>query len=238
MSQLFLVRHGQAGPRHAYDTLSPLGERQSYLLGKHLVDSGVRFDRVVAGGLVRQQLTAQAVREAYRKTGHVFPEVEENELWNEFDLGGVYEQLAEPLSNDDPEFARLFAEMTRDMPDEHAAVHRVHNYCDIAMVRAWVTDAYRYDGESWVEFRSRVHNALDAVNGGGSGEKVAVFTSATPVGISVGRALSLADEQIWRVAGASYNSGLTTLRITADDLRLFTFNGLPHLPDSDMWSFR
>ena len=238
MSQLFLVRHGQAGPRHAYDTLSELGERQSRLLGEHLVASGVRFDRVVTGLLIRQRRTAQGVREAFEGAGLPFPEIEENSLWNEFDLGAVYEQLSEPLSHDDPEFARLYAEMVRDMQDEHAAVHRVHNYCDIAMVRAWVEDAYRYDGESWLEFRTRIHDAIDSVNSGGSGEKVAVFTSATPVGISVGRALGLADEQIWRVAGASYNSGLTTLRIAADDLRLFSFNGLPHLPDSDMWSFR
>ncbi len=238
MSQLYLIRHGQAGSRLDYDTLSDLGERQARMLGEHLAATGLRFDRAVSGSLIRQRRTAAAVAEAYEEAGVGFPEVEESPLWDEFDLGEVYAQLAEPLSRDDPEFARLYADMVREMSDEHAAVHRVHNYCDIAMVRAWVEGSYEYGGESWTEFRARVYDAVASVNGGGPGERIAVFTSATPVGITVGRALGLDDEQTWRLAGATYNSGVTTLRIAEDDLRLFSFNGLPHLADSDMWSFR
>lgn len=238
MSQLYLIRHGQAGPRHAYDTLSELGERQARMLGEHLAAAGVRFDRAVAGRLVRQQRTAQAVRQVYLDAGLPFPEVETSPLWDEFDLGEVYRQLAEPLSHDDAEFARLYTEMVEQMSDEHAAVHRVHNYCDIAMVRAWVEAAYAYSGESWIEFRARIHDAVESMNGGGTGERAAVFTSATPVGISVGRALGLGDEQVWRLAGATYNSGVTTLRIAPEELRLFTFNAVGHLPDSGMWSSR
>lgn len=238
MSQLFLVRHGQAGPRHAYDTLSELGERQARMLGRHLAETGVRFERAVAGRLVRQQRTAETVRSAYADAGLDFPDLETSPLWDEFDLGAVYQQLADPLSHDDPEFARLYADMVRDMADEHAAVHRVHNYCDIAMVRAWVLGSYAYQGESWIEFRSRIHEAVDSLNAGAPGERTAVFTSATPVGIAVGRALGLDDEQVWRLAGATYNSGLTTMRVSADELRLFTFNAVGHLPDPNLWSFR
>ena len=36
MSALYLFRHAQAGPRHAYDTLSELGQAQARSLGEHL----------------------------------------------------------------------------------------------------------------------------------------------------------------------------------------------------------
>ena len=45
MSVLYLIRHGQAGTREHYDTLSELGRAQARLLGEHLAAQGVRFDR-------------------------------------------------------------------------------------------------------------------------------------------------------------------------------------------------
>ena len=34
-----------------------------------------------------------------------------------------------------------------------------------------------------------------------------------------------------RLAGVTYNAALTTMRVRADDLALFSFNGTPHLPE-------
>ena len=240
MSALYLFRHGQAGPRHRYDALSNLGEKQARLLGERLAAQGMRFDAAIAGGLVRQQRTAGIVAEAYRDAGVAFPEVKLDEQWNEFDLGAVYQQVADPLAREDPEFARLWAEMVRDMENEHASVHRLHSYCDIAVVRAWVTKSHAYQGESWEEFRTRIEGALDSLkNHGGPGRKVAVFTSATPVGIAVGKTLGLDENQIWRLAGVTYNASVTSLRLGEDgELRLFGFNGVGHLEDPEMWSFR
>ena len=240
MSALYLFRHGQAGPRHRYDTLSELGERQARLLGERLAAQQLHFDAVVTGGLVRQQRTAAHVREAYEAAGLPFPEATVDEQWNEFDLGAVYQQIADPLSREDPEFAKLWAEMVREMENEHAGVHRLHNYCDIAVVRAWVTKTHAYDGESWEDFRARIERALEKLRDhGGPGRKVAVFTSATPVGISVGKTLGLDETQVWRLAGVTYNSSMTSLRLGEDgELRLFSFNAVPHLEDPEMWSFR
>jgi broad specificity phosphatase PhoE len=240
VSALYLFRHGQAGPRHRYDTLSKLGERQARLLGEKLAAQGMRFDAAIAGGLERQRRTAHIVQGAYRDAGVPFPDVVVDPQWNEFDLGAVYQQIADPLSRDDPEFARLWAEMVRDMENEHAGVHRLHNYCDVAVVRAWVTKTHAYGGESWQDFRARIEAALHALRGkAGPGRKAAVFTSATPVGISVGKTLGLDETQIWRLAGVTYNSSMTSLRLGEDgELRLFSFNAVPHLEDPEMWSFR
>jgi len=238
LSRLYLVRHGQAGPRDDYDRLSDLGEAQARSLGRYLVSLKVEFSAAYVGRLARQRLTGEAVQAEYQKAGLPFPDLTVEPLWDEFDLGRVYQELADPLGRDDPRFRREFAEMMAAIRNGDADVHRNHNYCDIAIVRAWTADLYSYSGESWTTFRERIARPKQHLAGFTSGENVAVFTSATPIGVWMGDALGLEEREIWRLAGATYNSGLSTLRVGDDSLRLFTFNALPHLPDPNMWSFR
>ena len=237
MSALYLMRHAQAGPRHKYDRLSDLGQAQARRLGEYLASQRVSFSAVYSGSLERQRLTAQAIAQAYRDSAVPFPEIQHDPRWNEFDLGDVYRALAEPLSRDDAQFAREHAEMMRLLDDETHVLHRNHNYCDIAIIRAWVAKRYEYTGESWEEFRCRVAGPLKTLSLHNSGQQIAVFTSATPISLWVGRALGLDDSNIWRIAGVAYNTGITTLRLSGDDCRLFTFNGVPHL-DPAMRTFR
>ncbi len=64
MSQLFLVRHGQASFGAAnYDQLSALGYQQSAWLGEHFAELGIQFSRIVTGTLARQQQTAASILE-------------------------------------------------------------------------------------------------------------------------------------------------------------------------------
>ncbi|MDE3195909.1 MAG: histidine phosphatase family protein, partial [Acidobacteriota bacterium] len=82
MSRVYLIRHGQAGTRQAYDDLSDVGRRQARLLGQHFAAQGIRFSRAYAGGLRRQQQTAEEVASQFPE----FPTVEGSAGWNEFDL--------------------------------------------------------------------------------------------------------------------------------------------------------
>lgn len=238
MSQVYLIRHGQAGPRNRYDTLSKLGRLQAERLGDHLATSGLLFDRVVVGRLERQRLTAYATRDAYRKAGLPFPEIEETPEWDEFDLGHVYQRLARKIAGENPTFAAEYESMVAQMDDPEADVHRAHNGCDAEVVRAWVEQRYEYDGESWADFRGRVLQGLARLESSGSGKRTAVFTSATPVGISVGDALGLDDPGLWRLAAVAYNSGVSTLRLADAERRLFSFNSVAHLSDPGSWTFR
>jgi broad specificity phosphatase PhoE len=61
MSRLYLVRHGQAGTRKAYDSLSELGRRQARLLGEYFVSEKIHFTGAYCGALVRQEETAAEV---------------------------------------------------------------------------------------------------------------------------------------------------------------------------------
>ena len=60
-------------------------------------------------------------------------------------------------------------------------------------------------------------------------ENILVVTSATPLAIWTGLSLEISDERIIRLAGAVYNASYTILRLRSQQLRLFTFNAVPHL---------
>ncbi len=61
MSALYLFRHGQAGTRDHYDTLSGRGREQTRLLGEHLAAQGPVFTKFYCGALERQRQTAAQI---------------------------------------------------------------------------------------------------------------------------------------------------------------------------------
>jgi broad specificity phosphatase PhoE len=237
LSQVYLVRHGQAGLRHDYDRLSELGRRQAGLLGEYLVAQGVRFQAIYAGALARQQQTAEGVRQAYAQAGIETPEIRTEPLWNEFDLDQVYRELAPVLSAADPEFRSAYAELRRQARDTASPIHRTWSACDTAVVRAWTEGQHCSRGESWADFQARVRRAMETLAGYMSGESVAVFTSATPIAISIGQAVGAANGRVMRLAGVMYNSAVSTVRLKEGDLTLYTFNSTAHLPP-DLRTFR
>ena len=237
MSSIYLVRHGQAGLRHDYDTLSEVGRRQAALLGDYLVREHVTFRAIFAGALARQRQTAEEVRKAYTRAGLAAPEIVTEPCWNEFDLDQVYRDLAPVLCEADPQFRADYEEMRRQARDETSAVHRRWLPCDTAVVRAWTEGRHLCQGESWEQFRARVARGLEPLAGYKSGESVAVFSSATPIAISIGNALGAANGRVMRLAGVMYNSALSTMRLRNGDLTLFAFNHVAHLPP-DLRTFR
>lgn len=255
------MRHGQAGTRDAYDSLSELGERQARLLGEHFISQGIRFTSAFAGALTRQQQTAEQIRAAYADAGVGFPTVRVDSGWDEFDLGRVYREIAPLLAAEDPEFLRDYDEMreqVRVSQGAHGArIHRRWMPCDTKVVEAWLAGRYPYGGETWDQFRERVASCrlkmLDTRENdarqqnearqqndarqendarrenGARHENILVVTSATPLAIWTGLSLEISDERIMRLAGAVYNASYTILRLRKQQLRLFTFNAVPHL---------
>ena len=230
MSSIYLVRHGQAGLRHHYDTLSDIGRRQAGLLGEYLAEQGVRFTAIYAGALARQQQTAEELRQAYLRAGLAVPEILTEPLWNEFDLDQVYRDFAPALSEADAQFRSDYEELLRQARDVASPIHRTWSPCDMAVVRAWTEGGHACTGELWTAFQARVARAMETLAGYGSGESIAVFTSATPIAISIGTALGAANGRVMRLAGVMYNSAVNTLRMKDRDLTLYTFNNTAHLP--------
>jgi len=242
LSTVYLVRHGQAGTRDAYDSLSDLGERQARLLGEHFVSQGIRFADTYAGALTRQQQTAEQISAAYADAAVGFPTVRVDSGWDEFDLGRVYREIAPLLAAEDPEFLHEYDQMreqVRVSQGAHGArIHRRWMPCDTKVVEAWLSGRYPYSGETWDQFRERVaacrlnmerQESEARQQNDARQENILVVTSATPLAIWTGLSLEISDERIMRLAGAVYNASYTILRLRKQQLRLFTFNAVPHL---------
>jgi broad specificity phosphatase PhoE len=241
LSTVYLVRHGQAGTRDAYDSLSDLGKNQARLLGEHFASRGIHFASAYTGALLRQRQTAQGVSAAYAAAGISFPDLVVEPRWNEFDLGRVFSETAPLLCAEDPEFRTEYEKMreqVRVSNGAHAAsVHRKWLPCDTKIVNAWTSGRYPYSGETWEQFRERIVSCRLSIEDAQRGN-IIVFTSATPVAIWAGLSLDIFDDRLFRLAGAMYNTSYTVFRLREGQLRLFTFNAAPHLGTSEIRTHR
>lgn len=224
MSFIYLIRHGQAGLRSNYDTLSETGARQSERLGEWL-RSGHRFDHVIAGGLKRQQETA-------RLAGYDF---EIDAGWSEFDLDAVYREIAPRIAAVDAAFREEYETLLRDVDDDDHPVHRKWTRGDVMVVRAWIEGTVPVHAtETFTQFRERVSSAfarLRAKEG-----NVAVFTSATPIALALAGVLGVGAGQAMRLAGALMNTSCSVVR-GGSEPSLFGFNHAAHLTP-DLHTFR
>jgi broad specificity phosphatase PhoE len=242
LSRIYLVRHGQAGTRKAYDSLSNLGRRQARLLGEYFAAEGIHFAAAFSGTLARQERTAAEVKAAYADARVSFPEIASDCGWNEFDLTHVYHSLAPRMCAEDPGFRSEYEEMVRqaraatERPD--AEVNRRWMPCDTKIVHAWVEGRYAYDGESWLEFQERVAGCRSRLEQAERDANIVVFTSATPIGIWTALAMEICDQRVLRLAGVLHNTSCTVIRLHGDQLRLHSFNTIPHLTRAELRTYR
>lgn len=221
MSELYLIRHGQAGSRVDYDRLSDTGCLQTRRLGMYFRAQGTRFTAAFCGTMRRQRESAEYVLAELRDA----PALQVDERWNEFSLEGLWEYLAPRLMEEDAGFAQQYAREHAGNPE----VERTITSCDITLIRAWVRGACHPKVESWRDFRARVEAARDTLAALPAGSTVAVFTSATPTGIWCGNAFGLQPRDMLRIAAVLFNSSFSTLRLRPHDLTLQSLNQTPHL---------
>ncbi|HSQ57266.1 MAG TPA: histidine phosphatase family protein [Gemmata sp.] len=238
MGVLTLVRHAQASFHAAdYDELSALGREQARLLGEFWARRRISFDEVYCGPRVRQRHTAEIVGSVITGAGKNWPELVVLPELDEYDLVSLLRHLAPELARQDVAFAELLAAHHRDAdgPDQMRSFQRVFE----ALTMHWATTAHTVAGaEAFTAFRERVRRGLRRVTEGQrSGRRVAVFTSGGVIGTVVGLALNAPDrtalELNWRVR----NCSLTEFVFTKNRISLDSFNALPHLEDSSLWTY-
>jgi broad specificity phosphatase PhoE len=243
---VYFVRHGQAGNRQDYDRLSAAGQAQARSLGLWLARQELRFDQAWSGCLNRQRETAEYVRCAYHQTGAVFPAIAISPCWDEFDLEDIYRGIGPQIALKNEEFRRELEALERESCEPDSPVHRRWTRCDTAVVRAWVENRYVYGGESFDAFVRRVQSGAALFSEGRSREarsNVIVFTSATPTAVWAATALELdANEtsrrKILRLAGVTYNTAMTVIRLDGERARLFQFNTVPHIDGPALLTYR
>ena len=242
MSRVYLIRHGQAGTRKAYDALSDLGRRQARLLGEYFVSERIQFVAAYRGELNRQRQTAEEVRLAYSDAGECFPEVVPHAGWNEFDLDHIYRALAPRMCEEDAEFEKEYREMVaqaRASAEEHGTqVNRRWLPCDRKVVLAWIAGKHAYEGESWQAFRERVADCRRMLETVDDDANVVVFTSATPIAVWAALSMEIHDERAMRLAGVLHNASYTVVKVVGEEVRLHSFNGVPHLGSMELRTWR
>ena len=106
MSEIYLIRHGQASfGQENYDRLSPLGVQQAEAVARHLAGFGRSFDAVYSGRLARQEKTATALLGCYASQGLPVPDLVFSEAFNEYDSTAVWESQIQQLTEEDPAIA-------------------------------------------------------------------------------------------------------------------------------------
>lgn len=238
MSQLTLIRHGQAAAfTPDSDRLTELGRQQSQKLGAYLVASGTHFDEVYTGTLQRQTETELIVAETVRAAGRAWPEAQRTAGWNEYDAGAITGKLAPVLAERDAGFARLMEDFRANAQERDR--NRYFQRMFETLMDGWVNGRISAEGCPTFEgFHASVCRARAELLERDGSRQVAVFTSGGPIGVCVQLALespkAIALRLNWRVK----NCSLTEFMFSGTNRHsLDSFNATPHL-DDEFLSFR
>lgn len=239
MSQLILVRHGQAAfLSEDYDRLSPLGEEQSRLLGEYWTQRNVTFDAVFTGPRKRQRDTGRLVGEQYNQAGLPLPELIELAEFDEYDADGIMTELLPQLLERDARFRQLHETLQQSGSDEERRRNFQKRFEVITL--AWVRgELLSPNVEPFRDFHARVQRGLQYIQQqSASGSRIAVFSSGGAISVSVQLATKAHEEMVldfnWRVR----NCALNEFVFSKQRLSLDSFNAIPHLDDPKLHTYR
>ena len=224
MSELILVRHGQASfGAESYDKLSDKGVEQVKILSQHWQALGERFDHIYSGTLLRQRETAQ----------ELLPLVE-GEPTASVQLAGFNEYNGDPLIRahlrDMREAGDLSGPAQWPIQDE-----RLFQKIFEKATARWIVDDLDpgddiADFERWSDFKARVYAALDEVMARhGSGSRVIISTSGGVIAMALQRVLNFPDDQVIATNWMVRNSAVSRIIYGRGKLSLTQFNNLAHL---------
>ena len=234
MSQLLVVRHGQARLFEAnYDRLSERGHRQARLLGEHWVRRGILFDEVYTGPCTRQMDSAAAIGEVYSGSGVEWPECTRLEEFDEFPAEAILRAALPAMMEKHDCMAELYKQFTEatDPVIRSRVFHRGFEF----MTQCWIDGSLELDGiETWPQFCDRVERGLARILEGSRGRRIALFTSAGPIGIMMRRALGTADRRSLDLAWLVWNSSVSEFLFSGERFSLRSFNGVAHIGSEEL----
>jgi len=224
VGSIYLIRHGQASfGADDYDVLSPIGVRQAEVLGQHLLDLGVSFDRCVSGDLRRQQHTARAALEQYANAGLTPPTIEQDSAFNEFDADNVIRHLLPELLPQEPEALHIL----RNGAQNRAEFQRLF----ALLIQRWVNGDYAStDVPTWPSFVSQVAGGLQRLlQLAQSKDNIAVFTSGGTITALLHLITGVTAEKAFELNWQIVNTSLSRLKFRGSDVALASFNSHTHL---------
>jgi broad specificity phosphatase PhoE len=228
MSELILVRHGQASfGAESYDKLSDKGIEQAQILAQHWQSLGERFDHLYSGNLLRQ-----------RETAHELLPLIAGAPSASVELAGFNEYNGDPLIRTHLRDLREAGDHSgpTDWPIQDE--RQFQKIFEVATER-WIQDDLDPRGEiegfeKWVDFKARVYGALDEVMARHSrGSRVVVATSGGVIAMALQRVLNFPDEHVIATNWMVRNSAVTRFIYGNGKLSLTQFNNLAHLENTE-----
>lgn len=210
MSMLYLVRHGQASAgTHDYDRLSPLGRRQSKILGAWWAEQGFEMQQAYHGSLLRQRDTAALALEQAQST----VKCKEHPGLNEYSHRDI-EAFFAPDSQDNGPESMSFTDYVEIM----------------SRWRDGQEQALSQDIEPWQSFSRRGWDTVRGLHASSEERDSHVFfTSGGVIATLLSTVLELdfahTVDAIWRIR----NTSITSLHFDGHHARLVDFNTVPHL---------
>ena len=235
MSELYLIRHGQATFfEENYDKLSELGVRQSHELANFLLETDTRFSAVYAGGLQRQQHTAMIVRGVFEGAGKPLPELIIDPRFDELDAESITADLGAELAREVPQVAAWQAEAGHSKKAFQKLLRASFQY--------WLERGDALHGmESWPAFKGRVKAALESIKArAGKGSRIAVFTSGGVIAAAMAAALGASDKLVYSFFEPVVNVSITRFLFNREHYSPLSFNehGFLRLVDRELVTFR
>ena len=224
MGSIYLIRHGQASfGADDYDVLSPVGVEQAQVLGRHLADLGLTFDRCVAGDLRRQQHTATATFDQYKALGLPVPALETDSAFNEFDGEAIIRGLLPDLLSSEPDAVHVL----RNGAQNRSEFQRIF----ALLIERWLAGTYDPPGlESWLGFVERVQGGLQRIlEAANHTDKIAVFTSGGTITALLHLLTGVPAERAFELNWQIVNTSLSRLTFRGDEATLASFNSRVHL---------
>lgn len=242
MSQIILVRHGQASFLESdYDKLCPNGEAQARLLGEYWSRRSLLFAKVCSGPRARQHETARIVADIYRAAGVDFPETVVMSEFDEYQAQAVFRECLPQLLrvNSEIEDLRRAYESAKESSDPGEPRKALGKLFE-AVITKWVAGEVTAAGiQSWHEFCLRVERGLaQVVRDTPPSATAVIFTSAGAIGAAMRRALHLSDENTLQVTWMSRNASFSSFLASGERFTLSTFNAHPHLDGNGLLTYR
>lgn len=221
MSELFLIRHGQASFGAVnYDELSELGHEQAGILCDYWHGLGERFDAIYSGSLSRQYSTAEGLLDRIDSDESLVLEG-----FNEFVSNDVLDAYREQYARADG-FEMEGEVHAMGVHDPRWFQRLLEKACE-----RWVKgelDAPRV--EAFAIFKQRVCDALSEVMAANAkGRRVVVVTSGGVIAMAVQSVLGTPDENAIKLNWMVYNASITRIPFSGSRKSLSMFNSIPHL---------
>ncbi|WP_158768762.1 histidine phosphatase family protein [Paraglaciecola sp. L1A13] len=218
MASIYLIRHGQASfGKDDYDCLSRLGEQQAAHLGVDLSRRGIQFDKVISGGMLRHQQTANSCLRSMQANQSVVSQMTVNADWNEYDHQDILAQL-------NPDFANANG-IKNHLKQQQKPNFALQVLLDSAFSR-WISNDYVDDyNESWCAYQTRIRQALQTtVEQAGDAKNIAVFSSGGPIALLSQLLLNVPAKNLMDVNWTLVNCGISKIIISSKGQILSTLN--------------